>query len=189
MKVATILGSPKKNGNTAKVLGMFEELLAQRHEVDRIDIVDFEVKGCRGCDACKKVTDEPGCVQKDDAVALFGRLIKADAIIYASPLYCWDVTAQLKAFLDRHYCLVTGYGTDDYKSLIDGKRAALLVTCAGPIENNADLIQEIFNRCSDYLRCDVAGKYVVPFCTTPDAMGDEAMETAKKMADDIASAR
>lgn len=188
MKVTTILGSPKRKGNTAKVLGLFEELVAQEHEVDRINIADFEVRGCLGCGACQKVTDEPGCVQKDDAVALFERMLGSDAVIYASPLYCWNFPSQMKAFIDRHFCLVTGYGGPDYKSLIEGKRTALLVTCSGPVENNADLIQETFDRFSNYARCDAVGKYIVPFCTTPDSLGDEAKVAAKKMAGDIVGA-
>ena len=186
MKVATILGSPKKEGNTAKMLGMFEEfLVAQGGEVDRINIVDCEVKGCLGCGTCQKVTSEPGCVQKDDAEVVFKRMMASDAVIYASPLYGWDFTSQIKAFLDRHYCLVTGYGSPNQTSLLEGKRTALLITCAGPIENNADLIQEIFDRMNDYMKCTVVGKYVVPSCTTPEAIGSEAMEIAKKMCRDI----
>lgn len=185
MKVTTILGSPRKKGNTAKVLGFLEELLVQGHEVDRIDIVDFQVKGCMGCGACKKIIDQPGCVQKDEAGALFERMLGSDVLIYASPLYCWGFSSQLKAFIDRHFCLVTGYGGSDYKSLIAGKRTALLVTCDGPIENNADLIQVAFDRFGDYARCDVVGKYIVPFCAMPDAMGDKAMVMAKQMAKDI----
>ena len=50
MKVMTILGSPKKKGNTAKVLGWLEEELeAQGNQVSRINITDREVRGCLGC--------------------------------------------------------------------------------------------------------------------------------------------
>jgi len=188
MKVTTILGSPKKKGNTAKVLGALEDLISQRHEVDRIDIADFEIKGCLGCAACKKVTDEPGCVQKDDAVALFERMMSSDVLIYASPLYCWGFSAQLKALIDRHFCLLKDFGTPPYTSLIADKRTALLVTCAGPVEDNADLIQEVFTRMNDYVKGTVVGKYIVPFCTTPDAMGENALETARKMVGDIEGA-
>jgi multimeric flavodoxin WrbA len=185
MKVMTILGSPKRNGNTAKVLGMFESMISNGHEVERIDIADSNVKGCIGCYACQQKTDEPGCVQKDDAVSIFERMMSSDAVVYASPLYCWSFSSQMKAFLDRHLCLVTGYGTPDYKSLCEGKRIALLVTCAGPVEGNADLIQTIFERINDYAKCSVIGKYVVPLCTTPDAIGPEATEIAEKMAADV----
>ena len=185
MKVMTILGSPKRNGNTAKVLGQFESLIANGHEVERIDIVDFNVKGCVGCYACQQTPDEPGCVQKDDAVSIFERMISSDVVIYASPLYCWSFSSQMKAFFDRHLCLVTGYGTPDYKSLLQGKRSALLVTCGGSVENNADLIQAIFERMNNYCQADVIGKYVVPFCTTPDAIGPEAAKIAERMAADV----
>ena len=186
MKVTTILGSTKKKGNTAKVLGWFEdELTNLGHEVDRINIIDREVKGCLGCGTCQNKADEPGCVQKDDAVAIFENMMSADAVVYASPLYCWGFSSQMKALIDRHFCLMTGYGSPEYISLLDGKRTALLVTCGGPIENNADLIQSVFDRLNNYGNCNVVGKYVAPSCTTPDAISDEAMETARKMAKDI----
>ncbi|KPL19151.1 MAG: hypothetical protein AMJ92_04585 [candidate division Zixibacteria bacterium SM23_81] len=188
MKVTTILGSPRKNGNTAKVLGLLEKLLAQGHKVDRIDIADFQVRGCLGCGACKKITDQPGCVQDDEANALFERMLDSDILIYASPLYSWGFTSQMKAFIDRHFCLVTGYGGPDYQSLIAGKRLALLVTCDGPIENNADLIQVAFERIGDYVRCDLVGKYIIPFSSTPDALKDKAIEVARQMAKDIVGA-
>ena len=59
MKVMTILGSPRRNGNTAKVLGQFESMISNGHEVERIDIVDSNVKGCVGCYACQQKPDEP----------------------------------------------------------------------------------------------------------------------------------
>ncbi len=187
MKITTILGSPKKKGNTAKVLALFEEELANLgHDVDRVNIAGHDVKGCLGCGVCQQKTDEPGCVQKDDAVSIFEKMMAADAVVYASPLYCWGFSSQIKALIDRHFCLVTGSGGPEYKSLIDGMRTALLVTCAGPIENNADLIQALFDRLSNYGNCSVVGKFVVPFCTIPDEIGDKAAETAKKMAADIA---
>jgi multimeric flavodoxin WrbA len=185
MKIMAILGSPKKNGNTAAVLGKFEELIAKDHAVDRVNITDCDVKGCAGCYACQSTPDEPGCVIEDDAGPILERMMDADALVYATPLYCWSFTAHIKALLDRHLCLVTGYGTPDHKSLIAGKKVALLVTCGGPVENNADLIQGIFDRMFDFLKGDVVGKYIVPFCTTPDEMGDKAGETAKQMAGDI----
>jgi multimeric flavodoxin WrbA len=185
MKVLMILGSPRKKGNTAAVLGMFEKIIGKDHEVERINITDVDVKGCRGCYACQKTPDEPGCVQKDDAASIFERIMDADAVVYGTPLYCWSFTAQLKALLDRHLCLVTGYLTPDHKSLVDGKKVALLVTCMGPIEQNADLIPGIFDRMMAFLKGDVAGKYILPGCTTPDELGDQAAEIANKIAEDI----
>jgi multimeric flavodoxin WrbA len=148
MNILTILGSPRRKGNTAGALDMVEHELtaAYGHLVERLILATVNVNGCMGCQACQKVADRPGCVQKDDAVSVFERMIAADALIYGSPLYCWDFTAQMKALIDRHFCLVTGYGTARHHSLIAGKPTALLVTCAGPVKGNADVIQTVFDR-------------------------------------------
>ena len=67
-------------------------------------------------------------------------------------------------------------------SLIQDHRTALLVTCAGPVENNANLIVETFHRFSDYLLARPVGELVVPFCTTPDALGEDIRSQASKFA-------
>ncbi len=68
---------------------------------------------------------------------------------------------------------------------MDGKRALLLVTCDGPIENNADLVQELFARLCSYGKCEMTGNYIVPFCSAPDTIDTTGMDTAEKMAADI----
>lgn len=187
MKVITLLGSPKKKGNTAKVLGWCEEALMERgHEVERVNLAGLDVRGCLGCGVCKKSSDKIGCVQKDDVPALFGRMMASDAVIYASPVYFWDFSSQMKTLMDRHCSLVTDFGGPNHASLLENKRTALLMTCEDQVENNADLVQELFDRFNDYLKCTVVGKYVTPFCTTPDVLGAEARATAVKIALDIA---
>ena len=182
MKIITILGSPREKGNTAKVLSMFENKVEKNHEVERINITQYKVGGCLGCYKCQERKGEPGCVQEDDALIIFEKMIQADAIVYASPLYCWSFTSQIKPLIDRHFCLVTGYGTPDHNSLISGKLAALLVTCAGPVEGNCDAIQGIFSGFSDYAKLMAKGNFILPFCTTPDAIGDEGAELAGNLA-------
>ena len=182
MKIVTILGSPRKKGNTAKVLSMFEDKVEKNHEVERINIIQYELGGCLGCYKCKEKKNEPGCVQKDDALTIFEKMIQADAIVYASPLYCWGFTSQIKPLIDRHFCLVSDDGTSDHNSLISGKPAALLVTCAGPVEGNCDPIRGIFSGFTDYLQLMGKGNYILPFCTTPDAIGDEGVELAENLA-------
>jgi multimeric flavodoxin WrbA len=113
-------------------------------------------------------------------------MIKADAIVYASPLYCWSFSSQIKPLIDRHFCLVSEDGTSEHDSLISGKPSALLVTCAGPIEGNCDAIQGIFKGFTDYLHLMAKGNYILPFCTTPDAVGDEGAELAEDLAKAIA---
>jgi multimeric flavodoxin WrbA len=185
MKIVTILGSPRKRGNTAAVLQAFEALVAPQHQVERINITEYHVGGCRGCDVCQDRLDEPGCLQKDDAVRLLERILAADLVVYACPVYCWAFPAQLKALMDRHYCLVKWQGGEAVATLMAGKRAALLVTCGGDAADNADLIQVMFEREMAYVRGQVVGQYVVANCTTPAELGERGVETARRMAREI----
>lgn len=190
MNILTLLGSPRIKSNTAGVLDMVEQELAarHRHQVERLIIPAMKISGCLGCKACQKVTDQPGCVQEDDANAVFERMMATDALVYSSPLYCWDFPAQMKALIDRHVCLVTGYGTVRHSSLIDDKPTALLVTCAGPVEGNADVIQTVFRRVCNFCKARVVNKTVIPFCTSPETLGEDARAAARKLAGDMDSA-
>ena len=102
MLVLGLQGSPRKKGNTAKVLENIESLLGNRHEVERIDIISQDVRGCLGCTKCQGSLNEPACAQKDDVPILLEKLLNADVIIYGTPLYGHSYSAQMKAFLDRH---------------------------------------------------------------------------------------
>jgi multimeric flavodoxin WrbA len=185
MNIIAITGSPRNNGNTARILDMLENFIGDKHEFNIIRIASHQVNGCLGCSACEKNDKEPACIQKDDAVSIFERMMQSDFVIYASPLYCWGFSSQMKALIDRHFCMIKGYGTPNYKSLLHKKKVALLVTCDGPIENNADFIQGVFERVSEYSKCEVVGKYIVPFCIESDAITIKGMGIAKTMATEI----
>jgi multimeric flavodoxin WrbA len=171
MKVLTLLGSPRKNGNTGALLALFErEMKNAGHAITRINLKDKKINGCKGCYTCKKHADVPGCPQRDDASSIFDLMIASDAIVYASPLYCWCFPAQMKALIDRQISLVSDFETIRHKSLIEGKKTALLVTCEGPVKGNADLIQILFERFCSYTKTGLIGTYILPLCTTPDKL-------------------
>jgi multimeric flavodoxin WrbA len=180
MKITTLLGSPHKKGNTSTILKCFEERAAHNHDIERIHITDYSVQGCVGCSACQRVRDRPGCLLKDDGAMILEKLTRSDLIVYASPVYVWGFTAQLKALLDRQ-CSLVKYGDTGTVHLLKGKRTALLVTCAGSEEKNVDLIREIFTREMEYLQCSVAGIYAVAGCTKPQDLGDRGIRIAEKM--------
>lgn len=186
MNVMTIMGSPRRDGNTALVLNWVEEeLVAQGHVVDRVDLADHTVEGCRECFTCQDVRDAPGCDLNDDAPALFERMLEADAMLLASPLFCWSFPAQLKALLDRGICMVKGYGSDDPQFLLEGKRIGLLVTAGGPDEGNADLIVETYRRYAEYARCRAMANLVVPYCTVPEDIDPEVRRHAVELAHEL----
>lgn len=184
MRILTIFGSPRKRGNTHSVLCQFEALAARQHTVERITVVDHNIHGCLGCQKCQKVMDRPGCVQKDDAPALLERILAADLLVYASPLYAWDFTAQMKALFDRHFCLIK-WNSDPIISLMQDKQAALFVTCGDAIEDNADVIQTVFRRQMGVCRIEVRGIYILPNASLEKARGAEGAQIAQQMAGEL----
>ena len=170
MNILTIMGSPRRRGNTAtRYCWLLKSSPAHSTPSNGWDVVRQEIRGCLGCDACQKDADHPGCVQKDDLNGLLQKIIAADLVVYASPVYVWDFPAQMKAVLDRHYCLVKWMSQAE-KSLIENKKTMLLTTCGGDAEDNSDIIRQVFEREMKYLHCQIAGEFVVPNCTSPSEM-------------------
>jgi len=185
MNIVLLQGSARKKGNTAKVLGWVEEELSTLgHEVESIYLASKNLKGCLGCGKCKEKPDEVGCVQKDDIPDILGKMVNAQAVVFASPLYFWGITAQLKAVIDRTYSIYTNYHQPGHASLLEGQRQALLVTGAGPWENNAEAAFTAFSRIQNPHKAINAGELFIGNCTSPGDMDEkikhQALEFARK---------
>ena len=186
MHVLVLLGSPRPEGNTARILNWVERDLAEfGHTSERIDLASLSIKGCASCFACAESQDEPGCALADDAGPLFEKMMAADAIVYATPLYMWGVSAQTKALIDRSLCLVRGYQSPEHQSFLEGKPTALVLTCGGPEKGNAEAVTTMFPRFADFLKLDDRGVYVFPHCAEPrhlpNTHGTKAREIAERL--------
>ena len=99
MKVLGILGSPRKGGNTELLL---EEALkgaeAEGAEVERLRLTDYNIIPCKECLACYK---DGNCIILDDMAKIYPKLLEADIILLASPIFFYGVTAWAKALIDR----------------------------------------------------------------------------------------
>lgn len=99
MKVVGIVGSPRKNGNTKILTSHALKTIAEEGiETELILLSGKEIKPCNACNACKESGD---CVIKDDFLPIFNKMIEADGIILASPVYYGSCTALLKALMER----------------------------------------------------------------------------------------
>jgi multimeric flavodoxin WrbA len=97
--VVAVLGSPRRKGNCAAVLGAaLAELEARGAEVEVINLSAHEIRYCSGHDDC---AERESCPTRDDAPDLLERVFAADAVIMASPVYADDITGQMKVFIDR----------------------------------------------------------------------------------------
>ncbi len=188
MKITTILGSAKKKGNTATVLGWVkEELEALGHDVEGIYLNNKSISGCLGCAKCRENPDEIACVQKDDAIDIMERMIASDAVLFASPIYFWGFSAQLKALIDRGYSLVTNYHKPGHKSLMEGKRIGLLVTGADAYEDNAEGMFTSFGRIVDFLLAGKTAELYVGECSVPTEIPEEVRKKAVELARSLVS--
>jgi len=95
-------GSARKNGNTAILINqVFGELEKQGIETEMIQLSGQQIRGCTACYKCFDNKDQR-CALKDDALNEYvEKMLQADGIILASPTYFADVSAELKAVIDR----------------------------------------------------------------------------------------
>ena len=101
-KVLGIAGSPRRGGNTETLLDRFlAGAESAGAEAEKIVAVRLKIAGCIACDGC---WDDGHCVVQDDFQAVYDRLIAADVIALAAPLYFWNLPSQVKALIDRSQC-------------------------------------------------------------------------------------
>ena len=122
MKITILNGSPRK-GNTAAMVAAFAEgAQAAGHEVETIQVGKLKINGCMACEYCHG-KGEGTCIQKDDMEKVMPAYKDCDMVVFASPIYYFDVTAQLSAAIQRVYAI--GKPTKATK-------AALLLSSASP---------------------------------------------------------
>lgn len=102
-KIVAIVGSPRPTGNTNYLVDIaLEEAQSAGVGTEKIELAKYKLNGCMGHDNCDSFKV---CQQKDDAVWIIDKFRQADGIVLATPVYYWNMTAQMKTFIDRNYFL------------------------------------------------------------------------------------
>ena len=122
MKITVLNGSPRKQNTAAMVEAFAEGAKAAGHEVEVIQVGKMKIGGCLACEYCHG-KGEGKCIQKDDMEKVMPAYKDCDMIVFASPIYYFDMTAQLSAAIQRVYAI--GKPTKATK-------AALLLSSASP---------------------------------------------------------
>lgn len=187
MRVMTILGSPRLEGNTAHLLDAVEEALrSNSHQVDRANMVDHHINGCRECYACQGGRLR-FCAQDDDAISLFERMVAADAIVFAAPVFCWGFPAQLKGLIDRMFCLADEFHDDpEYSTRLQEKKMGLLATCGGPAAGNGEIMVHAFENLAQFMKTDLVETLLLDNCSGLDSIDDGARARARAFAAGLA---
>ncbi len=150
MKITCILGSPRRNGNSAAIAGRFihaAERLGAETETFVLNELNF--RGCQACMACKGKLDT--CAVQDDLTRVFESMRSADVIVAATPVYGGYASGQFKCFMDRCYSLLApDYMTNPQPSrLPSGKKAVVITTQGNP---NPSLFDELVNRLQTWVK-------------------------------------
>lgn len=174
MKSVLILsGSPRLNGNSSILSDEFARGAAEVGcQVEKIQLQRKHVAGCLGCNACYRNNGE--CVQKDDMTEIREKMIAADVIVIASPIYFYSMTAQLKAVIDRTYA---------FFQQLSGKTFYFIISCAAPDESLTETMKASLRGFTCCVPDSVEGGIVLGLDTNEpgDVKSKAAMKQAYEM--------
>lgn len=158
MNVLVVQGSPRKDGNTAAVMSAVSEALNEKCKctIETVWVADADIGGCIECFACQEAAKPPKCKIHDDMTDLYKKIMKADVTIFATPVFCWGVPAQIKSVFDRLYACFQ-FEPDEHNCVLSGKRFAFVLTAGGGKNDGADLCVSMYKRFIEFSRAENVG--------------------------------
>lgn len=143
MKITVINGSARK-GNTLALVNAFVEGAKENNTIEVIEPDKLSIAACKGCGACACYK---GCVDKDDTNPTVDKVADADMVVFATPVYWWGMTGQMKLLIDKCYCK---------GAMIKGKKIGIIVTGGAAVDSvQYDLIKTQFECMAQYLSWDI----------------------------------
>jgi multimeric flavodoxin WrbA len=134
-RVIAINGSPRKSGNTSTLLQKtLDGAVSVGAETEMIHLIDLNYKGCVSCFACKRKGTKfiGSCAIQDDLAPILEKAMTSNAIILGSPIYLGDVTALMRAFIERFGFMNVSYDNKRHHSFTGKINAAFIYTMNVP---------------------------------------------------------
>lgn len=150
--IVVLSGSMRKGGNTELLVQAFVHGAEKNNCVDVISVSDYRVNPCIGCNTCF-AREGHECFQKDDMPQVYEKLKAADVLVIASPVYFYDVSAQLKALIDRLHTPMR----NEFKI----KKLALILVGAATLPEMFDAIKVQYQLVLNYFKLEDAGTVLV----------------------------
>ena len=164
MKVLLMNGSPRK-GNTMIALNALKAGLAKIPEAEVTEIIcqDKTIIPCRACEACGSMSR---CIFADDSPEINAMVEEADAIVFATPVYWWGMTAQMKLIIDKFYARIS--------KLKGGKKIGSIVIGEAELDDpEYEIIAKQIQCISEYLEWEVVFKGAYSANKPSDLKGNE----------------
>ena len=177
MKIVVLSGSPHKKGTSNTLVEEFVKGASDSgKEVEVIDLAHININPCMGCDACGM---NGNCIQKDKGNEILEKILKSDAIVFASPVYYYNVSSQLKMMIDRFYARTMQITNKNLK-------AAVIMTAWNSDENwTYGAIDKYFDILFEYMHFKDAGRIYGKGCGTVSMMPKKYYEEAYKLGKEI----
>jgi multimeric flavodoxin WrbA len=158
-KLLAIMGSPRRGGNTDVLVDVaMEEFTSRGGQAQKVRVAELDINPCQGCFACMAGDGlETLCTQLDDMTGLYQKLQEADRLIWATPVYMWSPTGQMKLFLDRLF--PTGdYQSTRWRRLLAGKRVGFIIVYAeeDPLDSGLTQTRDILKVTAEASGAEVA---------------------------------
>lgn len=177
--ILIIMGSPRPHGNTEKLCEAFAQGAQENgKQCSFFRVNEMDLHFCVGCGWC--TTHQGRCIQRDDIDALYSAFNQADGIVFASPLYFYTISAQLKTVIDRLYAMGTVSGFS-YPS-----KASCLIMTAGEegndvFKNAIDLYERMLKK--SFATWSDRGRLCIGGCSPSGVLADDhpALLTAREM--------
>lgn len=145
-RIVILNGAGKRNGNTAALVKAFAEgAESAGNQVTEFYLHGMDIKGCMDCQGCAR--KEPGdahpCVQRDDMDRIYEVYADCDVLVFATPVYWFTISGQLKTAVDRLYAIQRNWGMDAAK-----KDTVLVMTAGAPVAMNVNALgwYEVFEK-------------------------------------------
>lgn len=178
MKILGIASSPRKGGNSQTLV---EHILEGAREAgattELVRLCDLDIAPCNGCNTCRQGKE---CVFADDMGDLYDTMVRADAVIFGSPVYWWRLNAQAYPFIDRLYGTI---GPDFSTDFPKGKKFVVALTCGGVGPEVLNPINEYLKGVFKFLGFVDAGFIWQNHCLAPDDLKQypEKIREAKEL--------
>jgi multimeric flavodoxin WrbA len=149
MNILCLYGSPHPGGNSATVANAFLEAAGESGAgIKTFELYALKFSGCKACMACK--TDKESCVIDDDLTPVLEAIGKTDVLLLAAPIYNADITAAMRAFIERtHSFLGPGYGPLPGESRLAPGKKIVFVTAQG---NKEDMFTDVYPRYNKFFK-------------------------------------
>ena len=143
MKIVIINGSARK-GNTLRAIDAFIKGASEKNAIEIIQPDRLHIAPCKGCGVCQCYK---GCVDQDDTNSTIDKVAAADMILFATPVYWWGMSSQLKLIIDKCYC----------RGLqLKNKKVGTIVVGGSPVDSiQYELIDKQFDCMAKYLSWDM----------------------------------